>query len=145
MLKALKIILVVLSIIVALLIGAAFAMSSDKPEFVTPTPAPTATAPAQNKADVVPPPGEIKKPVTKATPVTIGEGVWEVGTDVKAGRYRLNVSPDKDSVCYWKISRDAEGDDIISNDLPIGGHPQVTIKKGQFFTTTNCPAWVLVK
>lgn len=81
----------------------------------------------------------------KAAPVTIGEGVWEVGSDVKAGKYKLLTSPQAGDNCYWEITRDDAGQDIVSNDLPTGGHPQVTLKKGQYFHTQDCGTWTLIK
>lgn len=109
------------------------------PVTTAPTTQPTRPSPSSGTGIVLP-----AAPV-KAAPVTIGEGVWEVGSDVKAGKYKLLVSPDPDANCYWEITRDDAGQDIVSNDLPTGGHPQVTLKKGQFFHTQDCGAWTLVK
>jgi len=79
----------------------------------------------------------------KPTVPSIGDGVWAIGGDVKPGRYRLAVAPENG--CYWAITRDDAGQDIVANDLPTGGHPQVTLKKGQFFTTRDCGTWTLLK
>lgn len=71
---------------------------------------------------------------------TVSDGVWTVGVDIKAGRYRaVGVSSD----CYWMISRTgSNGDDIIENDIPGGGNPQVVLSKGQDFTSQRCGDWV---
>jgi hypothetical protein len=71
----------------------------------------------------------------------VDDGVWTVGMDLPAGRYRVtaNVS----SRCYWAITKTG-GDsvtDIIANDFPGGGRPSVTLKKGQDFKTDNCGTW----
>lgn len=72
---------------------------------------------------------------------TFEDGVWTVGTDIPAGRYRTTEAVG--SRCYWQISKTG-GDsvmDIINNDLPGGGRPQVTLKKGQDFKTSDCGKW----
>jgi len=80
----------------------------------------------------------------KATPDTrstvVIQGIWHVGTDISPGVYRT----DEDVAghgCYWQKSSDSEGQNIISNDLPSGGRPQVTLKSGQWFTTQDCGTW----
>lgn len=61
------------------------------------------------------------------------DGVWQVGKDIDAGTYRANNSvTDR---CYWEIS---VGDDIVQNDIPGGGYPQVTVSDGQQFKLQNC-------
>jgi hypothetical protein len=72
---------------------------------------------------------------------TIEDGTWTVGEDVPAGTYRTtaNVS----SRCYWQITKTG-GDsvsDIVDNDIPGGGRPRVTLKRGQDFKTSNCGTW----
>jgi len=70
---------------------------------------------------------------------TIDEGVWTVGTDIPPGTYRSNGDL---SDCYWMISRSgSNGEDIIANDLPSGGHPTVTLSQGQDFDTEGCGTW----
>jgi hypothetical protein len=73
---------------------------------------------------------------------TIAEGDWAVGVDVQPGTYRTkeNVTGD----CYWAIFSDANGRDIIANDIVSGGRPTVTLKGGQFFTSNRCGDWVKV-
>jgi len=70
----------------------------------------------------------------------VDDGVWAVGDDLPAGTYRTT---DKvSSRCYWEISKTGSGGaDIVANDLPGGGRPQVTLKKGQTFKTDNCGTW----
>lgn len=74
---------------------------------------------------------------------SISEGVWEVGTDIKPGRYRTDVAV---SDCYWAITRGgSNGDDILANDNVSGGRPSVTLKRGQEFKSSGCGDWSLVK
>lgn len=90
---------------------------------------------------------QVAGPVTTETVVaeppgpvdTIDEGVWEVGADVKAGRYKLVAAITGD--CYWSITPVGKPDDIISNGGPTGGRPTVVLKKGQEFTDQGCGTW----
>lgn len=75
-----------------------------------------------------------------AKPTIKGDDLVHVGEDVPAGTYRGSEAVD--GSCYWKKSNDAEGSDIIDNDIPAGGRPQVTLKKGQWFTSKRCPDWI---
>lgn len=68
-----------------------------------------------------------------------GDDVVQVGDDIPAGSYR--ATQPVDGFCYWQKSRDAEGANIIDNGTPTGGRPQVTLKKGQWFTSQGCPDW----
>lgn len=79
-------------------------------------------------------------PAAGAKPTIKGDDLVHVGEDVPAGTYRVATAVGGD--CYWKKSKDAEGDDIIDNDIPAGGRPQVTLKSGQWFTSKDCPDWI---
>lgn len=71
--------------------------------------------------------------VEQARRNSVSSGVWQVGKDIDAGTYRAN-----DSVtdrCYWEVS---VGDDIVQNDMPGGGYPQVTVSDGQQLKLQNC-------
>lgn len=71
--------------------------------------------------------------VEQAKRNSISDGVWQVGKDIDAGTYRAS-----DSVtdrCYWEIS---SGGNILQNDIPGGGYPQVTVSDGQQFKLQNC-------
>lgn len=85
-------------------------------------------------------------PASPAAPkvITIEAGTWTVGTDVPAGTYR---SSGVSSMCYWAITKTGtNGQDIVANDLPSGGRPQVTLKKGQDFETSDeCGVWSKIK
>lgn len=91
-----------------------------------------------------PTPATQPAPVQKvsARPDTIREGVWSVGEDIKPGRYRVMAAIPEGASCYWQISTDPEGQNIVSNDIPTGGRPTVTLKKGQWFKTQGCGEWV---
>ncbi|MBB5790741.1 hypothetical protein [Jiangella mangrovi] len=74
---------------------------------------------------------------------TVTDGVWTVGVDIAPGTYRATDVSDS---CYWAILRTGtNGDDIVSNDLPSGGNPQVTVEEGHDFETVRCGEWVKVE
>lgn len=84
------------------------------------------------------------KPTTKAPAAaapTIEDGLYEVGPDIKPGTYRMVAPVTAEDLCYWSKSTDAEGRDIIDNDLAGVGRLQVTLKKGQWFKTDRCGTW----
>jgi len=110
---------------------------------------PTVAEAGQASADVVQSVAPAPKAATKSTtkpkpaPVTIkGDDIVHVGEDAPAGTYRAATAVDPGANCYWMKSSDAEGENIIDNDLPSGGRPQVTLKAGQWFTSSGCPTWV---
>ena len=69
----------------------------------------------------------------------IEEGTWAVGQDVRPGMYKI-IEPIAGD-CYWEITRLGNPGDIIDNDLPTGGRPTVTLRKGQEFTNQGCGVW----
>lgn len=108
----------------------AVTVTAPAPPAVTVTaPAVTVTAPA---APTAPPPG----PGT-----SVEDGIYVVGQDMQPGTYRVTAAVvDR---CYWALTKTgSNGADIIQNDLPAGGFPQVTVKVGQDFTTKRCGTWV---
>jgi hypothetical protein len=74
---------------------------------------------------------------------TITDGTWTVAVDITPGTYRSNgASAD----CYWAITATgSNGADIIKNDLPGGGRPQVALEEGHDFNTQRCGDWTLVQ
>ncbi|GAB3262787.1 hypothetical protein [Arthrobacter pigmenti] len=71
---------------------------------------------------------------------TISEGTWTVGVDVEPGTYR--TTDNVRSSCYWGIYvSGTNSEDIVSNDIPGGGRPTVTLSEGQDFTSSRCGSW----
>lgn len=124
--------LVGIAIGVVLLIGCIGAMTAfeDAAQDETAAAAP-ATTPAKAAKKGPPPP---------AAKTIGGDDLVHVGEDVPAGVYR--ATEPVDGLCYWLKSKDAEGTQIIDNDIPAGGRPQVTLKAGQWFKSQGCPQWV---
>lgn len=72
---------------------------------------------------------------------SVEDGVWTVGSDIKAGTYRAKEAVGSD--CYWAVVKTGtNGSDIIDNGIPGGGRPSVTVKKGQDFESSRCGTWV---
>jgi hypothetical protein len=117
-------------LVVGAAIGAAGTDASSTGTSATPADTVTVTAKAAPAGDAP------AKPAAKPKP-TIEEGTWVVGEDFPAGTYRVREAIDGD--CYWEIARaGTNGADIIANDIPTGGKPRVTLKKGQEFTNQGC-------
>ncbi|WP_409329530.1 hypothetical protein [Trujillonella humicola] len=72
---------------------------------------------------------------------SIGHGSWTVGRDIEPGTYRTALAVSGD--CYWGIYRSgSNGDDIIENDIVVGGYPTVTLSVGQDFENNGCGTFI---
>lgn len=125
--------------------AAAFARFRGLPA-AAPSPSPVVVVsyiPVPSPVMFVPPPSATPPaPATPAVP-TIEDGIWTVGLDIPAGRYRVTSAVG--GRCYWKISKSGtNGADIIANDIPGGGRPTVTLKAGQDFTSSDCGTWAKI-
>jgi hypothetical protein len=122
-------IFILLAGVMLVLIGVVIGQATADPDPTIVVPAPTSVRPTT--------PG-----VVKGAPVVISEGVWEVGgEDVSPGTYRVSRPLEEGSMCYWQISTDGAGADIVKNGVETGGTPQVKLLKGQWFKTTGCGVW----
>lgn len=79
-------------------------------------------------------------PTTPAEPIgpltSFGDGLWEVGVDVAAGKYKTSGGSD----CYWSRLKSSDTTDYIDNSLGAG--PQtVQIKAGEYFQSQRCGTW----
>lgn len=112
----------------------------------SPSPSPVYIYTATPADGVVAPAATSTQPAAPAPPATptIREGTWTVGTDFPPGTYRTTA--DVGSSCYWQITKAGGNEitDIIANDFPGGGRPQVTLEAGQGFKTNRCGTWALV-
>lgn len=142
---------VIIALVLAALccvLGITYAVISgeaDKRAAIAPLAVPESTFPSAPYQGVSPKPA-----VTTKAPRAVGipaDSVVHVGEDVPAGTYRtvFDVNSGESlgltGECYWKKSTDAEGQDIIANDIVEGGRPQVTLKKGQWFVSQDCGEW----
>jgi hypothetical protein len=109
----------------------------------TPSPSrsaiPTVAAVPAAKTDAQAAPVAPAKPSGPAT--RIGDGTYEVGVDMAAGRYKT-TSDGSIGICYWERSKDDSGDfnSIISNDL-FRGPGSVTVKNGEFAKLSGGCTW----
>lgn len=121
---------------VTLLAGCTLPATAPTP---TPTKTPTANSGAGQPTTTAPTPA-VKAP----RGFSDGDTPAEVGPDIPPGTYRVDAKVTADQHCYWMKSKDAEGSEILENALPQGGRPQVTLKKGTWFTSQSCGHWVAV-
>lgn len=133
-----------LSLVVALVLGAVAGGASSATTHDTSSSTTEFIPPATDAVSTVPL-DDITVPPTTAVPIpagprtSFGDGVWEVGTDIAAGKYK---AADAGSDCYWaKLKAD---DSIINNDLPHGP-TTVTIEASvSKFKSKDCGEWVKV-
>lgn len=83
--------------------------------------------------------------ITTVAPVPAGpltsfsDGIWEVGVDVAAGKYKTSGS----TQCYWARLRTPDTSDIANNNY--GSGPQtVQLKAGEYFHSQMCGTWTKV-
>lgn len=67
-----------------------------------------------------------------------GEGLYEVGRDLKAGTYRSSGSSD----CYYAVLNSPDTGDIATNNL-TDGPAIISLRAGTYFDTSGCAEWVL--
>lgn len=97
-----------------------------------PAPAATVTKPA-------PPAKTVTAEPPEAEAAIVDDGTYEIGSDVKPGKYKSTGS----DTCYWARLKNTDGDldSIITNHLGSGAQV-VTIKKSdKAFETTGCGEW----
>jgi hypothetical protein len=78
-------------------------------------------------------------------PAGIGDGTYEVGADMPAGKYKTTGPSPLDYYpnCYFARLKHNDGSagDIIDNNNSKGP-VVVTVKVGEYFETTGCASWV---
>lgn len=73
------------------------------------------------------------EPAKPAERTVWDNGTYEVGKDVQVGKYKSVADS-----CYWSISSDANGDDILSNGMQSGQQIIELTTVGQYLTVQNC-------
>lgn len=88
-----------------------------------PIPAPVAPPVAPSVVTPPPPPAEVKPEGV------FGDGTYEVGTDIPAGKYKT-TGEGGNGVCYYARLKTGDGSygDIIDNDI-LNGQGVITVKK----------------
>lgn len=84
-------------------------------------------------------------PKTSVRPQTIREGMWEVGTDIKPGKYKTKGALEGIiTLCTWSVMKGDNYVDVGSvNETTAQG--VVTLKAGQTFETNGCQTWYAAK
>ena len=83
----------------------------------------------------------LKEAQTESKASTIGNGVYEVGNDMKPGRYKTAGPADKDiGFCSYRVSTDEAGENITSIENSQGPGV-VSVSRGQYFFSQNCEDW----
>lgn len=67
-----------------------------------------------------------------------GDGLYEVGSDIKAGTYKTKGAPG----CYYAILNSSDTSDIADNNN-TDGPATVSVRNGQFLELSGCDDWVL--
>lgn len=67
-----------------------------------------------------------------------GDGVYKVGSDIKAGTYKTSGS----TGCYYAVLNSTDTTDIATNNN-VDGPAFVTVRPGQYFQTQTCADWVI--
>jgi hypothetical protein len=71
-----------------------------------------------------------------------GDGTYEVGVDIKPGKYRSPGQTEEAPECYWARLKSSNDIDIISNNASSG--PQIVVIKptDKYFLSTGCQPWI---
>lgn len=125
-----------------------FAIGNPPPTASNDTPAPAATHTIQTTSSPSPTPTRpAGDKTTKAAAPTIGDGVWQVGVDMPAGRWRTIVPADERN-CYWARLKGFAGDlnDISANDNQGPGTAVVVTVKAtdKGFESNGCGIWAKI-
>ncbi|MDN5767467.1 MAG: hypothetical protein L0H96_17025 [Humibacillus sp.] len=116
----------------------------------------TLTAPAQTVTEPAEAAATVTEPAEPATTVTVTEkvtgpppeapsdisdGRYEVGTDIKAGRWKTTTkAEDNGSFCYADVQF---GPDYLAQEATPKGYTIINVpnKKGAIFTSRGCGSW----
>jgi len=66
-----------------------------------------------------------------------GDGMYEVGVDIKSGTYKTKGQPG----CYYSVLNSPDNFDIANNGN-IDGPGVASVSKGQYFSVQGCADWV---
>lgn len=101
----------------------------------------TSSSATTNQGSAATSPAAGSKPTSAAS--SISEGVYEVGVDIKAGKYKTAGLEEDSPICYWARLKNDSGEmnAILANDA-VPGPTTVTIKKtDKYFKTNGCKPW----
>ncbi|NGN66247.1 hypothetical protein G5C51_20395 [Streptomyces sp. A7024] len=124
--------------IVVLAVGSAIASSGDDGAEAEDKPAADAGEPAGKGSDNADAPAKAPERAKKKADIE-GDGMFEVGADVKPGTYRSTGG----SLCYWQRSKSADGgfDSIIANENATGQTYVTILASDKYFESKRCGDW----
>jgi hypothetical protein len=108
--------------IVGALVGAGSAGGGSDPQATPRTVTVTSVVyrPQPTSIQKVPGPGQATTTTPKPTAapaITLGDGVYEVGAEIKPGTYKTRAEGDP---CYWARLADPDGSNILANHIGTG-------------------------
>lgn len=79
----------------------------------------------------------------KKNHIPVDGGVYEIGVDINAGRWRTAGASDPDiPLCYYSTTPTPDGgSNIDQQGVTEGGPAIVDLPAGQFFHTSGCLEW----
>jgi hypothetical protein len=95
----------------------------------------------QTPTTIGPPPST---PAPPHKPVGISDGTWEVGVDIPPGKFKTSGAENRSILmCYWDVRTGSETGAFVAQGVinKLNAPGRVTLKKGQFFTTSGCDDW----
>jgi hypothetical protein len=109
---------------------------------------PASSPSGEPQADTAPATAAAKAPAKPAGPAgTMDVGVYQVGVDVQAGRYKTPGPPTDDpmDMCFWSRNSNDSGEfeAVIANGI-VEGPGSVTVNRGEFVEITGACSWTKV-
>lgn len=143
--RRMKVLWIIFGVMAVITVGLCLIVGLSIDNSKKPTDVPRTTAIATTAAQTHP---TAKAVPVKPTVVVVGDGSWEVGTEIKPGTYTTTVGLNTGG-CYWARLRNFDGglDSIIDNgNYDPGAHGRIVVKSSDkgVELTGGC-AWMKIK
>lgn len=77
--------------------------------------------------------------------VTVGDGTWVVGADMRPGVWRVSGTTDPEIGCIYQVNSSFEaGSDMVAFDTPYAYPAEYAFEVGQRFVSLGCEDWGFV-
>jgi hypothetical protein len=88
-------------------------------------------------------PAKVRKVTPPADLNAVGSGTYEVGSDIRPGKYKTAGPDGSGGGCYWSRLKDLDGgvDSIVANDILQGPGVVVVKRSDAAFETNGCKTW----
>jgi hypothetical protein len=132
-------VIVIACLLIGFLVGTA-AHPSAKPAPSSGT-AQTGATPAADPPAPTPVQAAAAPPAPAGPATSVDDGVYEVGAEMAAGKYR-SPSSDDEKLCLWERLKENDGSlgDIAQQEVGAGNYT-ATLKAGEYFKTQGCGTW----